>query len=72
MKIYVYDEDIKDRILHEKVKYVSEYIPRIGEMLHFAHIGTLEVKNIIYRIQDDTDCNDVMWVEVFCEYRSKQ
>lgn len=65
MKIYVYDKDITERILYEKVKYVSEHIPRIGEILSFAHFGSFKVKNVAYRISDDTDCNDVMWVEVF-------
>ena len=72
MKIYVYDGDICERHLYEKTSYVSEHIPRINEIIHFAHIGGFRVKNVVYRISDDTNCNDVMWVEVYVESLIKE
>lgn len=65
--IYVYENSIGERALYEKVKYNSKYIPRVGEILHFPHLGGFRVKDIVYRISDDTDSNEVMWVEVYVE-----
>lgn len=65
--IYVYENSINERALHEKVKYNSEHIPRVGEILHFPHLGGFRVKDIVYRISDDTDSNEVMWVELYVE-----
>ena len=65
--IYVYENSITERALYEKIKYNSEHIPRVGEILHFPHLGGFRVKDIVYRISDDTYENEVMWVEVYVE-----
>ena len=73
MKIYVYSNDkIYDGSQFEIVKYVSEHIPRIGEIVHFPHIGGFYVRNVVYRISDDTNWNDVMWVELGVEPLEKE
>lgn len=76
MKIYIYSNDkIYDEVNKgslEIVKYVSEHIPRVGEIIHCPHIGGFYVKNVIYRISDDADYNDVMWVELGVEPIKKE
>lgn len=72
MKIYVYsnDEIYEGSLLIEK--YVSEHIPRIGEIIHFSHIGAFYVRNVVYRISDDANRNDVRWVELGVEPLEKE
>ena len=65
--IHVFENSINERALYEKIKYNSEHIPRVGEILHFPHLGSFRVKDIAYRISDDSDSNEVMWVEVYVE-----
>lgn len=72
MKIYVYSNEKIYKGSLEIVKYVSEHIPRIGEIIHFPHIGGFYVRNVVYRISDDTNCNDVMWVELGVEPLEKE
>ena len=49
--------------------YKSDQIPRVGDILHFAHIGCFRVKSIVYRISDDgwVEENKLIYVEVFVE-----
>lgn len=49
--------------------YKSNQIPRTGDILHFPHFGGFRVKNVVYRIADDSglDGNRLMWVELFVE-----
>ena len=65
--IYVYENDIHDCPSREKAKYSSEHIPRVGEFLHFPHIGGFKVKDVVYEISDDRDENKIMWVEVYVD-----
>ena len=52
------------------IAYKSNYIPRMGEILHFPHFGGFRVKSVAYRIADDSglDGNKLMWVELFVEH----
>lgn len=73
MKIYVYNNDeFYDGSQFEIVKYVSEHIPRIGEIVYFPHIGGFYVRNVAYQISDDANCNNVMWVELGVEPLKKE
>jgi len=65
--IYVYENDIYDNPSREKIKYSSEHIPRVGEILHFPHIGGFKVKDVAYEISDDSEENTIMWVEVYVD-----
>ncbi len=65
--IYVYENSINERTSNEIIRYNSEHIPRVGEILHFPHLGGFRVKDIVYRISDDSYSNEVMWVEVYVE-----
>ena len=49
--------------------YKSDQIPRVGDILHFAHIGCFRAESVVYRISDDgwTDENRLMYVEVFVD-----
>jgi hypothetical protein len=49
--------------------YKSNNIPRVGDILHFTHLGCFRTKSIVYRISDDSglDENRLMWVEVFVD-----
>ena len=49
--------------------YKSNNIPKVGDILHFTHLGVFRVKSVVYRISDDglADENRLMWVEVFVD-----
>lgn len=49
--------------------YKSNNIPRVGDILHFTHLGGFRVKSIVYRISDDgwVEENKLMYVDVFVE-----
>lgn len=49
--------------------YKSNHIPRVGDILHFSHIGCFRVKSVVYRISDDgwVEENRLIYVEVFVE-----
>ena len=49
--------------------YMSNNIPRVGDILHFPHFGSFRVKSVVYRISDDgwVDENRLMYVELFVE-----
>lgn len=51
------------------IAYKSNNIPRVGDLLHFTHIGCFIAKSIVYRIEDDGWVNEnrLMYVEVFVE-----
>lgn len=51
------------------IAYKSNNIPRVGDILHFTHLGCFRTKSIVCRIADDAglDENRLMWVEVFVE-----
>ena len=51
------------------IAYKSNYIPRMGDIIHFPHFGGFRVKSVAYRIADDAgiDGNRLMWVELFVE-----
>lgn len=63
--IYVYENGINERPLHEMIKYSSQYIPRVGEFLFFPHLGGFIIENVVYEISDDSEPNEVMWISVF-------
>ena len=63
--IYVYKNDINERPLHEMIKYSSRHIPRVGEILHFPHLGGFRIENVAYEISDDSESNEAMWISVF-------
>lgn len=51
------------------IAYKSNYIPRMGDIIHFPHFGGFRVKSVAYRIADDAgiDGNRLMWVELFVD-----
>lgn len=65
--IYVYENDVCEEPSREKIKYKSEHIPRVGEILHFPHLGGFKVNDVVYRMSDDRETNTIMWVEVYVE-----
>ena len=64
-KIFV----IYQRGISAMASYKSNQIPRTGDILHFPHFGGFRVKNVVYKISDDSglDGNKLMWVELFVE-----
>lgn len=51
------------------IAYKSNIIPRVGDILHFSHLGCFRVKRVAYTISDDgcVDENKLMYVDVFVE-----
>lgn len=72
MRIYVYNNSLWE-CEYPIMSYMADCVPRVNELLHFAHYGGFKVNDVVYRISDDCgnkvlDCNDkIMWVELYVE-----
>ena len=69
MKIYVEElldvnGDLKYMPL---INYNSDFVPRRGESLYFAHFRLFVVTDVIYKISEDCTNNECMWIEVRVE-----
>lgn len=61
MEIYVHKDH---RVI---TNFRSEYIPRVGEIIHFPHYGGYKVKHVAYRISDTEEPKELMWVELYVD-----
>lgn len=68
MRIYIEESScVESSLKRPLMTYTSDIIPRKGEVISFVHYGSYMVDDVTYRVSDDTENNELMWVEIKVE-----